>query len=100
LQGYELRKNEFIDWGKEHWFALFYLSIGFTIWPLMVYFLGQAMGVEYFSGMDLRTWAETKVYFLLNDGFVRPLGRLLFLCFPYLFSVFLRCCLFFSRRNA
>ena len=100
LQGYELKKNEFIDWGKELWFALFFLTIGFTIWPLMVYFLGQAMGIEYFSGMHLRTWAETKVYFLLNDGFVRPLVRLLFLCFPYLLCVLVRFGLFFSRRNA
>jgi hypothetical protein len=100
LQGCELRINEFIDWGRELWFALLFLCIGFTIWPLMVYFLGQAIGIEYFSGMDLRTWAEAKVYFPMVDGFVRFSSRLLFLCFPYLFSVFLRYCLFVSRRNA
>jgi len=65
----------------------------------MVYFLGQALGIDYFSGMDLRTWAESKVYFPLADGFARFSSRLLFLCFPYLLSLFLRWCLFISRRN-
>ena len=44
MQGHEVIKNELIDWSKELWFALFFLTTGFTIWPLMVYFLGQALG--------------------------------------------------------
>ena len=100
MQGHEVIKNEIIDWSKELWFALFFLTTGFTMWPLMVYFLGQALGLEYFSGMHLRTWAESKVYFLANDGFVRPMFRLLFLCSPYLLSLLIRFGLFYSRRNA
>jgi hypothetical protein len=99
MQEYEAKTNDFIDWSKELWFALFFLTTGFTIWPLMVYFLGQALGFEYFTGMHLRTWAESKVYFLANDGFVRPMTRLLFLCSPYLLSLLVRFGLFFSRKS-
>ena len=51
-----------IDWGKELWHLLFFGCIGFTIWPLIVYYLGQSMHFDYFSKLPLRTWAEQKVY--------------------------------------
>ena len=98
MQGNELKTNEFIDWSKELWFALFFLTIGFTIWPLLVYFLGQAIGVNYFAEMSLRTWAEQKVYGPLGDGLLRAGSRVFFLCLPYGLSFVLRYCLFIARR--
>jgi hypothetical protein len=94
----ELRTTQKIYWGKELWFALFFLCIGFTVWPLMVYYLGQALGFSYFVEMDLRTWAEGKVYGPLADGIWRALSRIFFLCGPYLFSFALRYALFLSRK--
>ena len=99
MQGFELRISELIDWSRELWFALLFLCIGFTIWPLMVYYLGQALGVEYFVEMNLRVWAEQKVYGPLSDGGLRSLARLLFLCFPYGFSFVLRILLRLARRE-
>ena len=98
-QGYELRICEFIDWGRELWFALLFLCIGFTVWPLMVYYLGQALGFEYFTSMGLRVWAEQKVYGPLGDGGLRSLSRVFFLSFPYLFSFALRVTLQLLRKG-
>ena len=89
-------KNEnLVDWSKELWFALLFLCIGFTVWPLMIYFLGCAVGIEYFTEMPLRVWAEQKVYGPLAEGSHRFVSRLLFLCFPYLLSFVIR----FSLRK-
>ena len=79
-----------IDWSKELWLGLLFLCVGFTVWPLMVYFLGQAIGFDYFTEMSLRVWAEQKVYGPLVDGGLRTLSRLSFLGFPYISCVFLR----------
>jgi hypothetical protein len=65
----------------------------------MVYYLGQATGIDYFSDLSLRTWAEDKVYGPLGEGIMRSMSRLLFLCFPYGFSFLLRYCLFLARRG-
>ena len=47
-----------IDWGKELWHLLFFGCIGFTVWPLIVYYLGQTIQIVYFINLPLRTWAE------------------------------------------
>jgi hypothetical protein len=79
-----------INWSKELWFALLFTSVGFTVWPLMVYYLGIALGVEFFLITPLRTWAEKLVYGPLAE-FNLLFGRsLLLLFFPYLFFNFLR----------
>ena len=90
MQDSKRKKGKLIDWSKELWFVLLFGCIGFTVWPLMVYFLGQALGIEYFSNMNLRVWAEQKVYGPLSEGSFRTLSRLLFLCFPYGVSFCLR----------
>ena len=79
-----------IDWSKELWLGLLFLCVGFTVWPLMVYFLGQAIGFDYFTEMSLRVWAEQKVYGPLADGGLRTLSRLSFLSFPYISCFFIR----------
>ena len=90
LQGSRDQNLNLVDWSKELWFALMFLCIGFTVWPLMVYFLGRAIGVEYFLTMPLRVWAEQKVYGPLAEGGFRFVTRFLFLCFPYFLSLFIR----------
>ena len=90
LQGSRDQNLDLVDWSKELWFALMFLCIGFTVWPLMVYFLGRAIGVEYFLTMPLRVWAEQKVYGPLAEGGFRFVTRFLFLCFPYFLSLFIR----------
>ena len=48
-----------MDWSKEMWFALLFITVGFTIWPLLVYYIGLALGVGFFLETTLRVWAET-----------------------------------------
>ena len=65
-----------MNWSKELWFALLFLSVGFTIWPLMIYYLGLVFGVEFFLNLTLRTWAENMVYGPLGEvslNFLRSL---------------------------
>ena len=50
-----------IDWSRELWYTLFFVCLGFTVWPLMIYYLGQALSVTYFLDLPLRTWAESKL---------------------------------------
>jgi len=90
--------NKKIDWSKELWCILFFGCIGFTIWPLMVYYLSQALGVRYFIELPLRVWAENKVYGPLAYFNFRSLLSLLFLCFPYLSSIILRSLIRYSRK--
>jgi hypothetical protein len=87
-----------IDWGKELWCILFFGCIGFTIWPLMVYYLGQVLQVNYFVDLPLRVWAEEKVYGPLAYYNVRSLSSLIFLCFPFIASIFLRFLLNIARK--
>ena len=99
LQGSRDQNLKFVYWSKELWFALMFLCIGFTVWPLMVYFLGRAIGLEYFLTMSLRVWAEQKVYGPLVDGGLRFVTRLLFLCFPYILSLLIRFTLQKARNS-
>ena len=94
-----LYMNKNFDWSKELWWVLFFGCIGFTIWPLMVYYLGQTLHVDYFVELPLRTWAEEKVYGPLANLNIRALLSLFFLCFPFLFSITIRVLLSFARRT-
>ena len=79
-----------MNWSKELWFALLFLSVGFTIWPLIIYYLGLASGIEFFLNITLRTWAEEIVYGSLGEASISFLRSLLFLLFPYLAFTFIR----------
>ena len=68
---------------KELWFALLFLTVGFTIWPLLVYYLGLALALDFFLSTTLRVWAEEIVYGPLGKINLTSLRSLLFLCFPY-----------------
>jgi hypothetical protein len=87
-----------IDWGKELWHLLFFGCIGFTVWPLIVYYLGQTIQVVYFINLPLRTWAEQKVYGPLSYFNFRSLISLTFLFFPLLTSIAIRILLNFTRK--
>ncbi len=91
-------KIELIDWSRELWFALLFICIGWTVWPLMVYFLSRALEIEYFMNITLRVWAEDKVYGPITDGGLRSVSRICFLFFPWGFSFCLRFLLNFSRK--
>lgn len=88
-----------IDRGKELWLALLFVCVGFTVWPLICYFGGRALAVDYFVNMELRDWAENRVYGPLADGGLRALARVLFLFGPYLFVTGIRLLLHVTRRK-
>ena len=90
--------NKNFDWGKELWHLLFFGCIGFTIWPLIVYYLGQNMHFDYFAKLPLRTWAEQKVYGPLSYLNFRSLISLSFLFFPLLLSFTVRLLLTLARK--
>ena len=92
-------ESNFTDWSRELWFALMFVCIGWTVWPLMIYFLGRALDIEYFISLTLRVWAEDKVYGPITDGGLRSLSRLLLLFFPWLFFFFLRFTLNLARKK-
>lgn len=79
-----------MNWSKELWFALLFISVGFTVWPLMVYYLGLALGISFFESTTLRVWAEQIVYGPLGQFSLLFLRSLTFLFTPYLFFNFLR----------
>lgn len=79
-----------MNWSKELWFALLFISVGFTVWPLMVYYLGLALGIGFFESTTLRVWAEQMVYGPLGQFSLLFLRSLTFLFTPYLFFNFLR----------
>jgi len=79
-----------MNWSKELWFALLFISVGFTVWPLMVYYLGLALGISFFESTTLRVWAEQMVYGPLGQFSLLFLRSLTFLFTPYLFFNFLR----------
>jgi len=85
-----------MNFSKELWFALFFLVIGFTIWPLMIYYLGLSLSVEFFLQTTLRVWAEEIIYGPLATLDLNFVLSLLFLSFPYLFFNFLR---FVLKKN-
>ncbi|MAL84918.1 MAG: hypothetical protein CMI23_00975 [Opitutae bacterium] len=88
----------FVDWSKELWFALLFLCLGFTVWPLMVYYLLQYLEFSFFVNLSLRFWAEEVVYGPLSTFNFRLFASLLFLCTPYIIVNLIRLLLFLSRR--
>ena len=70
---------------KELWFALLFIVVGFTIWPLLIYYLGLALKLEFFLQTTLRVWAEQIIYGPLGDLGWKFIRSLIFLSFPYLF---------------
>lgn len=87
------------DWSKELWLALFFVCIGFTVWPLMIYYLSQYLGIDFFRELPLRVWAEQIVYGPLSFLNLRSLLSLLFLLSPYLFANLIRLLLLWSRQR-
>ena len=91
--------SNLIDWSKELWFGLLFVCIGWTVWPLMVYFLSRAFEIEYFMELTLREWAEAKVYGPLKDGGFRSISRVAFLFSPWFGSFVVRLILNYSKKN-
>jgi len=79
-----------MNWSKEMWFALLFITVGFTIWPLIVYYIGLALNVSFFLETTLRVWAEKIVYGPLGEFSTSFVRSLLFLFAPYLFFNCLR----------
>ena len=86
-----------LDWSRELWYTLFFVCLGFTVWPLMIYYLGQALSVTYFLDLPLRTWAESKVYGPLSYFNFRSCISLILLLFPFLVVTAIRVVLFKVR---
>ena len=72
-----------IDITKELWFFLMFNCIGFTVWPLMIYYLSRTLNFSYFIDLNLRTWAEEIVYGPLGSISMRHFSSLALLFFPY-----------------
>jgi hypothetical protein len=75
---------------KELWYALLFVTIGFTIWPLIIYYIGLTIEMNFFTTMPLRMWAEDIVYGPLGEWSARSFWSLLILFFPYLFFCSIR----------
>jgi len=88
-----------MNFSKELWFALFFLVIGFTIWPLLVYYLGLALKIEFFLQTTLRVWAERIIYGPLGTFDATFFRSLCFLFFPYLFFNLIRFVLKISKNK-
>lgn len=88
-----------MNWSKELWFALLFVSVGFTVWPLLVYYLGLALGLEFFLSTSLRVWAEEIVYGPLGEISLIMVRSLAFLHFPYVLFLTLRALVHSSRSN-
>jgi hypothetical protein len=99
MQVSRIESKILIDWSKELWFGLLFVCIGWTVWPLMVYFLSRAIEIDYFMQLTLREWAESKVYGPLKDGGFRSISRIAFLFFPWFFSFIVRLALNYSKKN-
>ena len=104
MRSYCIRKlNHFVmlknlDWSRELWYVLFFVCLGFTVWPLMIYYLGQSVGLSYFIDLPLRTWAEEKVYGPLSFFNFRAVGSLLLLLTPFIAANILRILLYLVRK--
>lgn len=79
-----------VNWSKELWFALLFLTVGFTVWPLMIYYLGLALELDFFTITTLRVWAEQIVYGPLSGISLYFFRSLLILFLPYLLFNILR----------
>lgn len=83
-------KTKIYDPSKELWFFLLFNCVGFTVWPLMVYYLSRAIGITYFVDLSLRTWAEEIIYGPLGSFSQYTILSVLFLLLPYLLFLSLR----------
>ena len=79
-----------INWSKELWFALLFVTIGFTIWPLMIYYLALALKLEFMMEISLRIWAEKIIYGPLAQINLLTLRSVLVLTLPYIVFCMLR----------
>lgn len=88
-----------MNWSKELWFSLLFLTIGFTVWPLMVYYIGLSIGTDFFLHTTLREWAEDIVYGPLGTFSILFARSFLLLLFPYLAFNLLRLFLFLGQNR-
>jgi len=84
--------------GKELWFFLLLNCVGFTVWPLMIYYLGRTLSINYFLDLTLRVWAEQIVYGPLANLNLRSIVSIIFLFTPYSLFLGIRVCLKLSRK--
>jgi len=78
------------DLSKELWFFLMFNCIGFTVWPLMIYYLSRTLNIGYFIDLKLRTWAEDIVYGPLGNFSLATIFSLIILFAPYFFFLIIR----------
>tara|TARA_B100001093_G_scaffold511937_1_gene580827 strand:+ start:997 stop:1290 length:294 start_codon:yes stop_codon:yes gene_type:complete len=88
VTSYQNIKN--YDLSKELWLFLFFNCVGFTVWPLIVYYLGRTLNIAYFMDLTLRFWAEEIIYGPLGSISLETTLSLFFLFMPYLTFLFLR----------
>jgi len=84
------QKEKNSDRTKELWFFLMFNCIGFTVWPLMIYYLSRTLNFSYFMNLTLRTWAEEIVYGPLGTISMATFASLALLLFPYFFFLAIR----------
>ena len=89
-----------INWSKELWFALLFVTIGFTIWPLMIYYLALALKLEFMMEISLRIWAEKIIYGPLAQINLLTLRSVLVLTLPYIVFCMLRLLISKSRSES
>ena len=85
-----------INWSKELWFALLFLTIGFTIWPLMIYYIALGLKLEFMMEVSLRVWAEKIIYGPLAQINFHTFRSIAVLTFPYIIFCMIR---FLINRN-
>lgn len=90
-------KSKNSDLSKELWFFLMFNCIGFTVWPLMIYYLSKTLGINYFIDLTLRTWAEDIVYGPLGSFSLSTIISLVLLFAPYLCFLGIRVLLLRSK---
>ena len=90
-------KSENSDLSKELWFFLMFNCIGFTVWPLMIYYLSKTLSIDYFIDLTLRTWAEDIVYGPLGGFSLSTIVSLVLLLTPYLCFLGIRVLLLRSK---
>jgi len=89
-----------INWSKELWFALLFLTIGCTIWPLMIYYIALGLKLEFMMETSLRVWAEQIIYGPLAQINILTLRSILVLTFPYIIFCMIRFLIYKSRLEA
>ena len=97
MQVITMPKSKNSDASKELWFFLMFNCIGFTVWPLMIYYLGRTLDIDFFIDLTLRTWAEDIVYGPLGSFSTSTFASLTFLFAPYLIFLGIRILLNRSR---